>query len=365
MAAKRERERAGSAVTACFQPWRKRQRGQSRHSGVGSVCSLEVLALQDAGAPSLVSVVMHGPLGGAFTAGYLGSSDPVVICSESAPHCGLVQADAGSLARLVQFDQEQRKLRMTGECAASLLFSAGCLFGTPYSRQGRVVEVAFADSKNFLRSSAPAAPLNRLRMQRLPLNSFQGGWWVVLSFMLFFECLLACSRFWTVEPGHRAIIYNRIYGVLDRVYTEGTHFCVPFIERPIIYDVRTKPRTLVSLSGSRGNAPSRPPLSCSPPLFLRSPVGACPRNVLVERRVLDTDNRRTRSAALLEHRSTSAPDEQQKQDSRSKVPVAFFFSSHAVSWMDHVFHHKRLHILLPFCVFRLSSPGLEVSQSLF
>ncbi|OXB70451.1 UNVERIFIED_CONTAM: hypothetical protein H355_006814 [Colinus virginianus] len=56
---------------------------------------------------------------------------------------------------------------------------------------------------------------------------------------------------YNVEPGHRAIIYNRFYGVLDRVYAEGTHFCVPFVERPIIYDVRTRPRVLVSLSGSR------------------------------------------------------------------------------------------------------------------
>ncbi|KFH17257.1 SPFH domain / Band 7 family protein, partial [Toxoplasma gondii MAS] len=56
---------------------------------------------------------------------------------------------------------------------------------------------------------------------------------------------------YNVEPGHRAIIYNRFYGVLDRVYSEGTHFCIPLVERPVIYDVRSKPRTLVSLSGSR------------------------------------------------------------------------------------------------------------------
>lgn len=56
---------------------------------------------------------------------------------------------------------------------------------------------------------------------------------------------------YNVEPGHRAIIYNRLYGVLDRVYAEGTHFCIPLVERPIIYDVRTRPRVLVSLSGSR------------------------------------------------------------------------------------------------------------------
>lgn len=63
---------------------------------------------------------------------------------------------------------------------------------------------------------------------------------------------LACDALYAVEAGHRAIIYNRLRGISDRVYFEGTHFCIPFFERPIIYDVRTRPRVLMSLSGSRG-----------------------------------------------------------------------------------------------------------------
>lgn len=41
-----------------------------------------------------------------------------------------------------------------------------------------------------------------------------------------------------VEGGHRAVIFNRIYGVRDDVQAEGTHFLVPWLERAIIYDVR-------------------------------------------------------------------------------------------------------------------------------
>ncbi|XP_026189707.1 prohibitin-2 [Cyclospora cayetanensis] len=59
------------------------------------------------------------------------------------------------------------------------------------------------------------------------------------------------TSLYNVEAGHRAIIYNRLRGISDRVYFEGTHFCIPFLERPIIYDVRTRPRVLMSLSGSR------------------------------------------------------------------------------------------------------------------
>ena len=66
------------------------------------------------------------------------------------------------------------------------------------------------------------------------------------------ELLAGPCAMYSVEAGHRAIIYNRLKGVSERVYYEGTHFCIPFLERPIIYDVRTRPRVLMSLSGSRG-----------------------------------------------------------------------------------------------------------------
>ena len=36
----------------------------------------------------------------------------------------------------------------------------------------------------------------------------------------------------------RAIVFNRLGGIKDEVYEEGTHLMVPWFERPIIYDVR-------------------------------------------------------------------------------------------------------------------------------
>lgn len=45
--------------------------------------------------------------------------------------------------------------------------------------------------------------------------------------------------------GCRAIVFNRISGIKDTVYEEGTHFMVPWFERPIIYDV--SPRRLQAL----------------------------------------------------------------------------------------------------------------------
>ncbi|TRY89321.1 hypothetical protein DNTS_003482 [Danionella cerebrum] len=55
-----------------------------------------------------------------------------------------------------------------------------------------------------------------------------------------------------VEGGHRAIVFNRIGGIqLDTVLAEGLHFRIPWFQYPIIYDIRSKPRKIASLTGSK------------------------------------------------------------------------------------------------------------------
>jgi prohibitin 2 len=56
---------------------------------------------------------------------------------------------------------------------------------------------------------------------------------------------------YTVEGGHRAIMFNRIGGIQDDVYSEGLHFRIPWFQYPIIYDIRSKPRKISSPSGSK------------------------------------------------------------------------------------------------------------------
>ncbi|SCU99377.1 LADA_0H19372g1_1 [Lachancea dasiensis] len=62
--------------------------------------------------------------------------------------------------------------------------------------------------------------------------------------------LLNASLF-NVDGGHRAIIYSRLSGVQSRIFAEGTHFAVPWLETPIVYDVRAKPRNVASLTGTK------------------------------------------------------------------------------------------------------------------
>mmetsp|Transcript_33126 Transcript_33126/g.43625 ORF Transcript_33126/g.43625 Transcript_33126/m.43625 type:complete len:292 (+) Transcript_33126:44-919(+) len=59
------------------------------------------------------------------------------------------------------------------------------------------------------------------------------------------------NSFYTVEGGHRSVKFNRLTGIGEKVYEEGMHFMIPWLERPIIYDVRTRPRNLQSLTGSK------------------------------------------------------------------------------------------------------------------
>ncbi|XP_067139836.1 prohibitin-2 [Centruroides vittatus] len=56
---------------------------------------------------------------------------------------------------------------------------------------------------------------------------------------------------YTVDGGHRSIIFSRIGGVQNEVYAEGLHFRIPWIQYPIIYDIRARPRKLSSPTGSK------------------------------------------------------------------------------------------------------------------
>lgn len=56
---------------------------------------------------------------------------------------------------------------------------------------------------------------------------------------------------YTVEGGHRAIIFSRLGGIQRDILTEGLHFRIPWIQYPIIYDIRSRPRKISSPTGSK------------------------------------------------------------------------------------------------------------------
>merc|ERR1711976_70581 len=54
-----------------------------------------------------------------------------------------------------------------------------------------------------------------------------------------------------VDGGHRAVIFDRFAGVKEFVVGEGTHFMIPWVQRPIIYDIRTRPKNVPTVTGSK------------------------------------------------------------------------------------------------------------------
>ncbi|KAI4964264.1 hypothetical protein ZWY2020_006781 [Hordeum vulgare] len=61
---------------------------------------------------------------------------------------------------------------------------------------------------------------------------------------------LGNKTLYNVEGGHRAIVFNRLEGIKDKVYRRAPTSSSPG-SRPIIYDVRARPNLVESTSGSR------------------------------------------------------------------------------------------------------------------
>jgi len=56
---------------------------------------------------------------------------------------------------------------------------------------------------------------------------------------------------YTVDGGHRAIIFSRLNGIQNDIMVEGLHFKIPWLQYPIIYDIRSRPRKISSPTGSK------------------------------------------------------------------------------------------------------------------
>ncbi|KAF2809053.1 uncharacterized protein BDZ99DRAFT_499379 [Mytilinidion resinicola] len=59
------------------------------------------------------------------------------------------------------------------------------------------------------------------------------------------------ASIYDVKGGTRAVIFDRISGVKEDIKNEGTHFLIPWLQKSIIYDVRTRPRNISTTTGSK------------------------------------------------------------------------------------------------------------------
>ncbi|KAF0928981.1 hypothetical protein E2562_011069 [Oryza meyeriana var. granulata] len=61
----------------------------------------------------------------------------------------------------------------------------------------------------------------------------------------------ASTALYTVDGGQRAVIFDRFRGVLPVTSSEGTHFIVPWLQKPYVFDIRTRPHSFSSTSGTK------------------------------------------------------------------------------------------------------------------
>ena len=59
------------------------------------------------------------------------------------------------------------------------------------------------------------------------------------------------SSLYDVKGGSRAVIFDRFQGVKETVINEGTHLLLPWVQKAVIFDVRTKPRNISTTTGSK------------------------------------------------------------------------------------------------------------------
>ncbi len=55
-----------------------------------------------------------------------------------------------------------------------------------------------------------------------------------------------------IQPGRLGVVYNRVGGLNEKAtLTEGLNFVIPWFQRPVIYDIRTRSQVVNTSSGSK------------------------------------------------------------------------------------------------------------------
>ncbi|KAF5385664.1 hypothetical protein D9757_005469 [Collybiopsis confluens] len=90
-----------------------------------------------------------------------------------------------------------------------------------------------------------ATQVRKVGGNRPPQSFLAGG---SLLIVLVAGGLALNASLFNVDGGHRAIKYTRLNGVKDEIFAEGTHLAIPWFERPVVFDIRAKPRNIASLT---------------------------------------------------------------------------------------------------------------------
>ena len=78
-------------------------------------------------------------------------------------------------------------------------------------------------------------------------------WHIQICFYWYISQILNRLAIYIVEAGHQGLIFSRFTGLRPDIFREGWHLRIPYFEIPVIYDVRTKPRVIQTITSNRGN----------------------------------------------------------------------------------------------------------------
>jgi len=95
-----------------------------------------------------------------------------------------------------------------------------------------------------------SSPFQALTKTNLPNSK---GLWHGLQFTTVAVGLAALgyNSVYTVSGGEKAVLFSRYSGVNQQVYGEGWHLKIPWLHKPQIFNVRTRPTSIPSVTGSK------------------------------------------------------------------------------------------------------------------
>lgn len=72
-----------------------------------------------------------------------------------------------------------------------------------------------------------------------------------LGASLFLGIGILRGSIYSVDTGHKAFKFNKISGVGETTYREGLNFKIPWLERQIIYCVKSTPKNFPTATASK------------------------------------------------------------------------------------------------------------------
>ena len=63
--------------------------------------------------------------------------------------------------------------------------------------------------------------------------------------------IFANNCLFVVDGGQRALIFDRFKGLKPQIHGEGMHFKIPFLQYPVLFEVRTQPKVISATTGTK------------------------------------------------------------------------------------------------------------------